>query len=543
MDAFIGSVVALPKEAVNTTVIKKELTVKVWDSQNEKTIPVLTFTEDDKYLYVPRQKGLEYVHTYNLGLLWHTSPGYEDFQSVKPIKLWENQEPWVGRIVRLFVGGDNDITAMAHTGSGKTVMSLEIMRRLGRTTLVFVDQEFLKDQWISNAKKFLGLKDKDIGIIQGKVCDYNDKSLVIAMVQSLYNKKYDDSVYNYFGTVIFDESHTLGAEQFSRVLSQFTAGYRLAISATPDRTDALQKVLEFNVGPVKVELTDKHTKSVVRYIQYDGVVSWYSNISPKSGRYIAELVADGRRNFVLARAIHYLAEKGRQVLIVSDRIEHLENLMAMCYYLGVPDYDMGLVTGYSNIWKYAKDITPQRKPYGLHKGSEYTPVKMQKVKKRTPKVKLEEIKESYKLLFSTYGMFNKGVDVPRISAGVDCTPRSKAQQVHGRILRKNPGKKVPIWVTIRDYMSYKAEYQFSKRLLDYNKSNAEIVQWQIGKGTRNREVTELKRTVDSRIQILKQAEIVTNVDGNYTVVMKSTGRQQNVEAEKPIVKRTQRRRR
>jgi len=542
MDAYISSVVSLPVEGVNLYTIKKELTIKVWDPVKEKATRVKTFSLSRGYIHVPRQIGLQYIADYDLTPVWRTSSGYKDFQHTKPIVLLDYQKPWVDEVTTRFKNGDSDITAMAVTGKGKTVMSLEIIRRLGRTALVFVDQEFLRDQWIDNAKKFLKLKDSDIGLIQGKVCDYNDKTLVIAMVQSLFKKKHHESVYNYFGTVVFDESHTLGAEQFSKVLGQFTAEHRLAISATPDRTDALQKVLEFNLGPVKVELQDKHLVSTVRYVEYDGVVSWYSNVSPKAGRFIKELVGDSRRNILLSTIIKYLADQDRQVLVVSDRIEHLEHLMSLCYFLGVPESDMGLVTGYRNVWKYAKDPTPPRRPYGLQANTEYTPVKLQQVSKRIPKPELDFAKEEAKLIFATYGMFSKGVDVPRLSAGVDCTPRSKAQQVHGRILRKDKGKKVPLWVTIRDFMSYKAEYQFSKRLIEYTKSNAEIVQWQLGKGIRTRDVVELRHQVERRIQRLKLAEIVTNVDGNYIVVTKSTGRQPSVEAEKPTGRRTRRKR-
>ena len=542
MQAYIGSSVLLPKDGVDVPAVKRKLTLKVWDHANEVMNIVKVFRDRGGYLYVPRQIGLQFVTEYGLGLKWVTSAGYVSFENTKPISLWEYQEPWVRDIVHRLCNGELDVMAMAATGKGKTIMSLEVIRRLGSTALVFVDQEFLRDQWIEAAKKFLKLEDADIGLLQGKVCDYQDKSLVIAMVQSLYDREYPKEVYEYFGTVVYDESHTLGAEQFSKVLMQFPAECRFAVSATPDRGDELQKVLEFNLGKTKVELKSKHGKSIVRYVEYNGVISWYSNVSPKTGRYINEIAADTRRNMLLVSTIKSLAETGRQVLVVSDRVGHLEHLLSMCYYSGIPEESMGLITGYTNVWKYAKDPTPPRKPRYLHKGTEYTPVKLQQVKKRTPKDTLNWVKENVPIKFATFGMFTKGVDVPALGAGVDCTPRSKAQQVHGRILRAQEGKMVPIWATIRDVMSYKAEYQFSKRLLEYSKSNAEIVQWHLTKGTKKREVIELKREVDHRIKLLKRAEIVTNVDGNYIVVTKSTGREPSREAEKPTARTTPRRR-
>jgi hypothetical protein len=212
------------------------------------------------------------------------------------------------------------------------------------------------------------------------------------------------------------------------------------------------------------------------------------------------------------------------VLAIGERIEHLEDLMAYCYFLGVPDEEMGLVAGYQHTWKYDKDPEPKRKPKGLHPDAPYTPVKVQAVKKRIPKGVLQDRKEHKTIIFATYGMFTKGVDVPRLSAGIDCTPRSKAQQVHGRILRKLAGKLRPIWVTIRDVNSFRSEYQFSERVLEYEKSNAEIYQWLLGKGIKKRDPKELRRQAKARVADLKSQQIETSKDGRSTITMQSTAR-------------------
>jgi superfamily II DNA or RNA helicase len=439
----------------------------------------------------------------------------------------------------LFEAGEYDQVAKAATGKGKTVMSLEIGRRLGRAMLVLVDQEFLRDQWVDRAKQFLGLRDDQIGIAQGGKCEYEGKVLVVGMVQTLYSRTYENGFYDHFGTVIFDECHTVGAAQFSRVLMQFPATYRLGVSATPDRGDALQKVIEFNLGPVQVTLEEKHRASIVRYVEYEGVLTWYANISPKSGRYLSELASDSLRTLLLAKIIKSLRGTGRSVLAVSDRIEHLEHIRMLCLNLGMPAEDLGLVTGYRNVWCYAKDPTPARRPYGWEKDTEYTPVSLQLVAKRVPKPELTRIKDTCGVLLATYGMFSKGVDVPRLGAGVDCTPRAKAEQVHGRILRSMGGKLVPVWVTIRDVFSYKAEYQFSHRIKEYQVSNAEIQQWHLSKGIKKvADVGILLRETSQNVEGLKRSRIVTGLDGNSTVLTLTTGRTQSAEAVKPTAMRT-----
>lgn len=500
--------------------LKKALTVKVWTPGEDEPEIVHAWSNDRKgYIGVPRQYGL--AKFFGKGFKDETSAGYELSDNLQEIALRPKQGPWVSKIVKE-AETSTDIVAMAHTGAGKTVMSLEVIRRLGNTALVVVDQEFLRDQWINNAVKFLGIDREQIGIVQGDKYEWFDKDIVVTMVQTLYNRQYDKEFYEYFGTVVVDEVHTAGAPQFSKALLQFPAQVRLGVSATPNRRDSLQKVLTYNLGEVKVELKSKHKKSIVRYVENESVYSWYANISPKTGRYIAEIVADGARNNLLAMAVKWLYNSGRDVLAVSDRIEHLENLMALCTYMGIPAEEMGIVSGYTNQWGYAKDPTPPRKPKGLEKGTEYTPVKLQLIKKRTPKVVLEANKESKRIVFATFGMFTKGVDVPRLSGGVDCTPRSQATQVHGRILRTDDGKLVPIWVTVRDVNSFRAEHQFCQRISEYEKSNAEIYRWVMGKGVQLKDSRELKADARANSEELKPIKIITTLDGNNMLQTRST---------------------
>ena len=519
MKPDLSGAVYIPKSEFSVA-LRKTLTVKKYTPGEDTPKVVQAWTEDRKgYVGIPRHFGL-----YLLGVDHdeHISPGYK-LPKLQSIALWDYQEPWVEEVVEK-AGYWYDFRAMAATGKGKTVMALEVIRRLGATALVIVDQNFLKDQWIARIQEFLGIPKSKIGVIQGNVCDYEDKYIVVAMIQTLFQKKYPEEVYDYFGTIIVDEAHIAGAPMFSRALMQFPAQNRIGISATPHRNDNLEKILEWNLGPVIVELKEKHKKSAVRYLESPGVYTWYANISPKTGRFISELVADGKRNALICEAILWLWESGRHVLAVSDRIEHLESLMALCTCLGLPSEEMGIVAGYTHKWRMVKDPEPCRKPDHLHKNAPYTPVILQKVKTRTPKAVLESTKNNKQVIFATYSMFSKGVDIPRLSAGIDCTSRTKAQQVHGRILRSLDGKLRPIWVTIRDINSFRAEYQFSERVLEYQKSNAEIFLWRLGKGVKKREHKKLSLQAKARSQELKGKQIETQSDGKNTIKTKTIAR-------------------
>jgi superfamily II DNA or RNA helicase len=526
MVAIVGRSVFLPYGQVDIASVKRDLTVKSFAMGSKEPTIVTAYEEYDAYLAVPRHYGLQLISKLGIKYSDQRTEGVAVAfpREVRHIGDYAYQDAFVKDILRS-CALHSDFIVEAATGKGKTVCALSVIQKRGRNAIVLVDQENLLLQWQSQAKAVLGLSDAQIGIVQGKRCEYQGKALVIAMIQSLVQREYDEAFYEHFGTMVVDEVHTAGAPTFSQTLMMFPAAVRFGVSATVDRRDALQRLLHWNLGNVTVALMDKHDTSYVYYLDSPTVYSWYANISPKTGRILSEVAEDTNRNELLVEAIQFLYESGRDVLVISDRIEQLEDLMAMCYYSGIEKEQMGLYCGFKNVWVWEKDPKPPRKPLGYEKGTQYTPVQFHPVRKRIPKKELERIKEEATVIFATFGMFAKGVDVPRLGGGVDCTPRSKAQQVHGRILRKLENKFVPIWVTIRDFNSYRLEHQFVQRLAEYVESSAEIYQWKIGKGVRSRDVRVLRKQVHHNIKELKALNVTTQLDGRNTLVIPPTPRE------------------
>jgi superfamily II DNA or RNA helicase len=302
----------------------------------------------------------------------------------------------------------------------------------------------------------------------------------------------------------------------------FSARTRFGVSATIERRDALQTLLTHNLGEVRAELKDKHDTSYVYYVENSSIYSWYANVSPKTGRMLSEVAEDTDRNLVLATAAKWLYDSGRTVLVLSDRIEQLEALQVLLSCMGVPEDESAVYTGYHTVWAYRKNPRPLRKPMDYVRGTEFTPVILTPVKKKLSKKTKAEMLGStpakIKILLATFGMFAKGVDVPELSGGVDATPRARAEQAHGRILRVRDGKLVPIWVTLRDINSYRNDHQFAQRVKDYAASSAEIYRWRIGKGLRRIDVDDLVREARQNVARLKKLRIETSLDGNNTLV-------------------------
>ncbi len=527
----LSSCLWIPEERF-TAKLKADLTVSIYKLDNT-TAKVEAFRTDRAgFIGIPRVFGLK-----SISLGPHTDSRTNGFPVTFPkqLKLRDYQIPFVASMLSA-TQTHSDFVAEAPTGKGKTVCGLAVIQKLGRSAVVIVDQENLLDQWIARCIEHLGMREEDIGVVQGNKATYG-KAITICMMQTLTRRSLPEEFYSSAGVVIWDECHTAGAPTFSRSLMLFPAKVRFGLSATPERRDGLQKILAWNLGTTDVRMTQEHETSLVYVLESDGTYSWRVNNSKMVGGFINEVAADGLRNLTIARAVKWLYNSGRDVLVIGDRIAHLCALQALVHTLGVPEEATGIYAKSKTVLRYEKDPRPPRRPYGWEKGTEYTPIRLSFLTKTIRKDELEKVKAQARVIFASYGIMAKGVDIPRLSAGVDATPRSTSTQVHGRILRTLPGKLRPIWVTIADTNSFRSLYQITQRLPEYQSSNAEVFLWNIQKGRKVLDVHAYRADLSERIAVLRQTQTVTSLDGNNTLLIpnkpigkekrrgKTTGRQ------------------
>lgn len=510
MKAVLTSGVAIPLSLVDVEQVKKDLT-HTYQPMGEEARTVESYRIDGKTIFVPRQYGLTLCKAEGIAVDDQSSPGVA--MTLPRVPEPRDYQVEVLGEIESTIERYYDFIFRARTGFGKTICSLIIAARLGVSTVVIVDQENLMDQWRQVLIEVFGLDESGIGIIQGKKCIYEDKPVTLAMVHTLSQKTLPDEVYRYFGLMIVDEVHIAGAPTFSTVLMQFHAATRFGVSATPKRRDGLQKLLDYNLGKVRVYVADEHAQSSVMIARSETVYSWYANTSPKTGRFISEVTDDAGRNLKLADAAVMLYESGRDTLVLSDRIEQLQNLRDLCFYMGVPAEDMGVYTGQTYSYKFAKELKPKRHPEGYVRDTEYTPISLQLIAKPHPKKSQEQIKEKAKIIFATYQKFSKGVDVPRLAGGVDASPRATSEQVQGRILRVKAGKKKPIWITIADVNSYRALYMLLGRLNDYITNNSRLYELHPDGSNEPWPLDDLTEYLRTRHKKLKSSRIEMTFDG------------------------------
>ncbi|MFW9830640.1 MAG: DEAD/DEAH box helicase [Candidatus Thorarchaeota archaeon] len=129
------------------------------------------------------------------------------------------------------------------TGSGKTVLALEVIRRLAEKTLIVVPTLDLLSQWREALEVLLHVP--EIGILGGgkktikpiTIATYDSAAL---MASQLVTR---------FGLLIFDEVHHLPSTTYRLAAELSLAHHRLGLTATPERYDELHHDLDRLVGP------------------------------------------------------------------------------------------------------------------------------------------------------------------------------------------------------------------------------------------------------------------------------------------------------
>ncbi len=143
--------------------------------------------------------------------------------------------------LRQWLGAKRRGVVVMPTGSGKTFFAFLAMQKVQRATLIVVPTIDLMQQWASQIEQTFRIKAGMLGggskeILPVTVSTYD--SAVLRM----------NTIGNQFGLIIFDECHHLPGEISRSAASMCIAPYRLGLTATPERNDGGESILEELVG-------------------------------------------------------------------------------------------------------------------------------------------------------------------------------------------------------------------------------------------------------------------------------------------------------
>lgn len=125
---------------------------------------------------------------------------------------------------------------------------MEIIKRIGRKTLIIVDQTLILEQWIGYFEEWTDAS--SIGVIQGPKEEV-DKDIIIATIQSLNTKPFIfEKLKDEIGFCVVDEAHVIASDTFQNALTKIKPKYSLGLTATPYRDDGLQFMIFAMLGEI-----------------------------------------------------------------------------------------------------------------------------------------------------------------------------------------------------------------------------------------------------------------------------------------------------
>lgn len=335
------------------------------------------------------------------------------------IKPYAYQETAVKRLI----SAKNGIL-VSPCGSGKTIIGLETVARLGLKTLWVAHTNDLVRQAMDRAKENFDLYFTKYGTIsQGKV---KIGDITFATAQTLCNLDlplYKDE----FDVIVIDECHHIykgdnSLAMYYKILNNLSARYRFGLTATPKRSDGLERCMTALLGniehtipkeevkkftcPVRVEKRETGYKPDLDVILAGDGTIVYSDL-------IKDLTSDRKRNEKIAEDIKALinSDETSRILVLSDRVEHLSTLREM-----LSGYKVRQLMALSNSKKAREERRQALKD--LNDGK-------------------------INIVLATYQLAREGLDIPNLNYLVMASPVKDpitVEQSVGRVGRKAEGK-------------------------------------------------------------------------------------------------------
>lgn len=335
----------------------------------------------------------------------------------------------------------------APTGWGKSYAGGRVALELGQKTLIIVTKTDLFKSWRKNLIQELGVDPDNVGHVQGDIINWKGKDFVLATVQTIVKfEKLGADFYNYFGFVIWDEGHRMGAEGFSLSCRLFPAKYRMALTATPKRGDGKMVLVKAHIGDVLVEGKNVPmipkvlvVKTGFRLPELDGQGRKVSIVAGRVTSIIPFMAYAKARNEHIVKFALSAYKQGRHHVIMGDQIEgQLRVIYSLLLEAGVDARDIGWYVG-------------GKKEIELEQAS----------KKR--------------VILATYKMCSEGTDYPDWDCLTSLTPKADIEQIAGRIMRFKEGKRQPVILELVDNNVVLNGFH-KKRLVFYHRIKANIVE-------------------------------------------------------------------
>ena len=366
------------------------------------------------------------------------------------VPLYDYQEDAVQAMIEAKYG-----ILQSAAGSGKTQMGIALATRLGVKTLWLCHTLDLVRQ--SKERAELYMSKSLMGFIKEGKVDIGS-GITFATVQTMSKldlPRYKDE----WDCIITDEVHRVSGSptsvtQYQKVLNNLSARHKYGLSATVHRSDGMIAATYALVGEIAYQVPDEAVADKIMkvgiYPVGTGTSSSYKMLNTDGTlnytKMITYLTEEDNRNALIAQEI--IKNRDKSCLILSDRLDHLERLIAhlpsdMKAKAVMISGKMTSKTGKAQREQALEDMRTGRKNY----------------------------------LFATYSLAKEGLDIPRLERLFLTTPQKDyavITQSIGRIARTFEGKADPIAYDFVDNIPYLIK-SYKKRCATYKKNKCYFI--------------------------------------------------------------------
>lgn len=322
------------------------------------------------------------------------------------------------------------------TGSGKTIVAVELTKRLNLTTTIIVPNTILLNQFVEEFERHYNFTPGIVGDKRKTI-----KPITITTFQSLHTDPLLlGTLSNQTSVLIVDECQGAISKERLKLLKKFRPTYLFGLTATPFRSkdDGRTNAISFMFGNIIAEYESPQMKPEVHTIatHVDIPVDDYPVL-------IENLINHPSRNRLIAGLAIGEAVSGRRVLVLVKRIDHYKALLPL-----LPP---------SNNILYIESSDPHRNDLLR---------------------RLKNNEQPFQILLGTTSLLATGTDIPSLDTLIiACDIKSEVLTIQGsgRILRLFQDKLNPKIIDLWDNKNFILSRQFWSRKEVYLQKGWKII--------------------------------------------------------------------
>jgi superfamily II DNA or RNA helicase len=334
------------------------------------------------------------------------------------------------------------------TGTGKTFLAMLAIRKAGRPALVVTPTIDLLNQWYGLLKEGFGT---EVGLLGGG--SYDIQPLTVATYDSAYIHL--ERWGNKFGLLVCDECHHLPGPSYQLIAAGCIAPFRLGLTATPERSDGQEALLDSLLGPIvyRREITQLAGEFLAEYRTervFVELTPREQEVYQSNREHFRQFAADhgialgspeGWKRFIFEcqrssagrRAFKAYMEQKRVERAPAAKMAKLEELIARHR----SDRILIFTADNATVYRIARRYL--------------VPAITHQTKAKERRLILERFHSGEYPILVTSQVLNEGVDVPAASVGIvlsgSGTTRENVQRL-GRILRKYGDKQALLYEVV-----------------------------------------------------------------------------------------------